>query len=279
MNQYRYVPTGIAQQTYGPVGVTGGAPRAYAPPDFGSATINLDPADAVLPTTVMPPRRPPGRDWGAPFRAAGDTLGNITSGFWRKPAAGAKGLAALGGMTRGGALGMGGIAALLGAAGEFGDAQDPAGNAGNAVDAGGNLLGSALAGGAVMAPALLAGGPIGIGTLALASLAAAVGGQGGKAAARGISDAIGMTTSDPFKKDLDRAIRTRLAEAYAEKERMELMQPVLARNAEIDLALNKRRAEAQQQLVMNDRMQQAMLSHMLGGDARTANYLANSLTV
>ncbi|MEB3319799.1 MAG: hypothetical protein VKI63_02525, partial [Cyanobium sp.] len=126
---------------------------------------------------------------------------------WKGPKPGAQGLARLGGLGLRGAVGLGVLSSVLGAAGEFADAQDPAGARGNLADATGMGLGSALAGGAVIAPALLAGGPIGIGTLVLGSLAAAAGGQLGKGAVRGLADAGGLTSSDPVAKDLENSIK------------------------------------------------------------------------
>lgn len=264
MGPYRNVFT----QDYGRPGVTGGlsAPQGYRPPQG-----NVIDVDAV---PVQP-------DFGARMKAgmrnATDSLLNLAG--WVRPQQGATGLARLGGMKVGPALGAGGILALLGAASEFGDTQDPAGGKGNAVDALGSLGGSLLGGAAVMIPAALAGGPVGIGTLALASLASALGGPVGKAATRGISDAVGLTYSDPRMKELNDAIKKRRAEIAMQVEEAKAMQPLLAVAKDVDFADTQRRAALQQKLIMDQNYQNALLAGLGNQSAVNSNLLAQALNV
>lgn len=195
---------------------------------------------------------------------------------WQKPAAGAKGMAALGGLGRRAALGAGGLGALLSAAGEFGDQEDS--NAGNLADAAGMGLGTLAGGAAVLAPAALAGGPIGIGTLVLGSLAAALGGQLGKGGVRGLTDAVGITsTPDPAAKALDNALKARKSEIAMKALEAQTMLPYQYAAQQQDLAIQRQAAAAQQELAMAQNYQNAMLMHVLGAGGRVQDSLGQAL--
>lgn len=176
------------------------------------------------------------------------------------------------------APGLGALGLLAMAAGEFSDKNDTVG--GNAIDATGAAVGGGLSGVAGAAAAgMMGAGPVG--ALVLGSLAAALGGQVGKGALRGATNAL-FPGKSPEDKALEDTIKARQADLGLRVDSAHALMPIqaqLQKQATAD-ALVRLAAERDAQMSMN--YQNALLrtigQQSLNTDANTAALLSQAMS-